>query len=152
MRELIAVLEAPRGREEPALLQPQNPPMTQAPKVAHVKKTQILKQMKEKESNLDIMRRSITAFSKSEKAKERAFSVPPKATATFNAMAEEVEKDQEAFLDNPVQRKRDTRGPTTRSTSARVATNSPPRGMILKTQRTNSAGQRLTRLEGPPLR
>ena len=150
MRELIAVLEAPRGREEPALLKPQNPPMSQPPKLAHVKKTQILKQMKEKESNIDIMRRSITAFSKSEKAKDRAFSVPPKATATFEALAEEVEKDSEAFLDNPVQRKRDTRGPTTRSTSARV--NSPPRGMILKTQRTNSAGQRLTRLEAPPLR
>ena len=129
MRELIDVFQAPRGREEPALLKPQNPPLSQ-PKVAHVKKTQILKQMKERESKDDIMRRSIAAFSKSKQAKSRAFSVPPKATATFNAMAEEVDKDPEAFLDNPVQRKRDTRGPTTRSTSANVATNSPPRGMI----------------------
>ena len=149
MRELIAVLEAPRGREELALLKPQNPPMQQA-KVAHVKKTQILKQMKEKEIKDDIMRKSIAAFSKSEQAKARAFSVAPKATATFADLVEEVDKDPEAFLDNPVQRKRDTRGPATRSTSARV--NSPPRGMILKTQRTNSAGQRLTRLEAPPLR
>jgi len=114
MRALIAILEGPAQSksEEPAILQPENPPIPK-PKVLHVKKSTITKHLKAQDSEKtkanEAIRKAVTAFT-SKPAKSRAASQPPKQqmpTLSFDEIAEQL--DSESYLDNPLDRKRDTR-------------------------------------------
>jgi hypothetical protein len=174
MRALIAILDGPAQAKskEPALLQPENPPMPK-PKVLQVKKTVIMKQLKAQDKKEDkgktneAIRKAVTAFtSKSVPEKTRSASLPPKRqmpTLSFDEIAEQL--DSESFLDNPLDRKRDTRRrdemASRGASTARPAASSsaltrpassaavrPASGTrILKTQRADSVGQRRTTLE-----
>jgi hypothetical protein len=175
MRELIAILEGPAQSksEEPALLQPQNPPMPKPAKVLHVKKTTITKHLKaqdgEKAKANEAIRKAVSDFAtKNAPSKSRAASQPPKRqsmpTLSFDEIAEQL--DAESFLDNPLDRKRDTRkrdeltsrgasssarpassSVLTRAASSTAAVRPASASRILKTQRADSTGQRRTTLE-----
>jgi hypothetical protein len=175
MRALITILDGPaRAKsEEPTLLQPENPPMPK-PKVIHVKKALITKQLKaqdkkdDKAKTNEAIRKAVTTFvSKNAPAKSRAASQPPKRTMptlSFDEIAEQL--DSESFLDNPLDRKRDTRkrdemasrgassaarpassSVLTRAASSSAAVRPTSATRILKTQRADSTGQRRTTLE-----
>jgi len=171
MRALIAILEGPAQSksEEPALLQPENPPIPK-PKVLHVKKSTITKHLKAQDSEKtkanEAIRKAVTAFT-SKPAKSRAASQPPKQqmpTLSFDEIAEQL--DSESYLDNPLDRKRDTRkrdemasrgassaarpassSVLTRAASSSAAVRPTSATRILKTQRADSTGQRRTTLE-----
>jgi hypothetical protein len=175
MRALITILDGQAAQaksEEPTLLQPEKPSMPTKPKVLHVKKTTITKQVKaqdtEKAKTNEAIRKAITEFtSKNVPSKSRATSLPPKQqmpALSFDEIAEQL--DSESFLDNPLDRKRDTRkreemASRGASNVARPAASSsaltrpassaavrPASGTrILKTQRADSVGQRRTTLE-----
>ena len=170
MRDLIAILEGPaRSKsEEPAILQPENPPMPKPAKL-HVKKTTITKHLKaqdgEKAKANEAIRKAVSDFaSKTVPAKSRAASQPPKQqmpTLSFDEIAEQL--DSESFLDNPLDRNRDTRkrdemasrgassaarpassSVLTRAASSSAAVRPTSATRILKTQRADSTGQRRT--------
>ena len=151
-------------------MQPQNPPMEAKSTKPQVKKSAtILKQLKaqdKKAETKEVLKKGMDEFFSKQASKatpkapkSRAVSVPPPKlpTPSFDEIAAQL--DQDSFLDNPVDRKRDTRrreaasmrgnatsvGATpasNRSVSAR-----PPSGArVLKTQRADSEGRRRTTL------
>jgi hypothetical protein len=186
MRQIIAILDGSggasgsSGSSGDALLRPENPPIVEEkPKAAHPKKAKVIKQLKasdrqtEKQATNDDIRKGVTEFfSKQKPTKARATSVQPKPTRapslptpSFDDIAAQL--DEESFLDNPVDRKRDTRRREVASSSSAAArprsaatpaaapavvrsrsmsaTAVAPR--VLKTQRADSAGTRRVRLE-----
>ena len=193
MRQIIAILEGSGGGASSsaagsgdALLQPENPPIVEEkPKVAqHPKKAKVMKQLKasdrisERQATKEILKKGMEEFfgkkPAAPTAKARAKSVQPKPsrapslpTPSFDDIAAQL--DEDSFLDNPVDRKRDTRrreaamsssssataparprstasaAPTPAVTRSMSATAVAPR--VLKTQRADSAGRRRVRLE-----
>ena len=191
MRQIIAILDGSGGGASSsaagsgdALLQPENPPIVEEkPKVAqHPKKAKVMKQLKasdrisERQATKEILKKGMEEFfgkkPAAPTAKARAKSVQPKPsrapslpTPSFDDIAAQL--DEDSFLDNPVDRKRDTRrreaamsssssaAARPRSAASVAPTPSVTRSMsanavaprVLKTQRADSAGRRRVRLE-----
>ena len=190
MRQIIAILDGSGGGASSSsgsgnpLLQPENPPIVEEkPKVAqHPKKAKVMKQLKasdrisERQATKEILKKGMDEFfgkkPAAPTAKARAKSVQPKPsrapslpTPSFDDIAAQL--DEDSFLDNPVDRKRDTRrreaamsssssaAARPRSAASVAPTPSVTRSMsanavaprVLKTQRADSAGRRRVRLE-----
>ena len=170
---------------EPAPMQPQNPPMEVKPpakppmdakpaKPQVKKNATILKQLKaqdkkaedKKAETKEILKKGMDEFfskqaskapPKASKApKSRAVSVPPPKlpTPSFDEIAAQL--DQDSFLDNPVDWKRDTRRReaagnatsvgATQASNRSVSARPPSGARVLKTQRADSEGRRRTTL------
>ena len=164
---------------EPAPMQPQNPPMeVKTPAKPQVKKNAtIFKQLKaqdkkaedKKAETKEILKKGMDEFFSKQASKatqkaapkSRAVSVPPPKlpTPSFDEIAAQL--DQDSFLDNPVDRKRDTRRREAATSSMRgnatsvgatqasnrsVSARPPSGARVLKTQRADSEGRRRTTL------